>query len=752
MNKIKLEPIHELFYNKESLYGIYSCSIIDNLTPENDIHTHPIYKTMSLVGNMPKLNLYHPYTINCSEIIDKRYGKQYQFLSFEVNKLNSTEEQADFLRTLLTPLQVTNILKVYDKPVDVIVDEKFDYKLVHGIGAKLYKKIRKKILENYVFFRLLSELGKYNITFTQIKKLYDKYKNADTALSVVKENPYVLMDLPGVGFKRADAIALNMGVEKNDTKRIIACAEYLLSKESDSGHIWSDINYIQDKLSEYIDYDIFIDKCLLDYISENYRFKIVDDYKLTLVETYNVEKNIAKELLRLNNNKSVLNVDIERFIKRQESEQGFKYDEKQKEVFYSVAKNNIFVLTGYGGTGKTTLVNGLLEMFDMCDLDYVLMSPSAKAAKVLQAYTNRPASTIHRGLGWTPEGFKFNENDSLPYDVVIIDEISMVGIYLFNSLIKAIDNNTKLILVGDVGQLPSIEPGSILDDILKSNLFFNMQLTKVFRQAEKSGIIQVATKTRNGEYFVKNKEEEICFYGDDKDCILIPCKKEKTINKIMQVYKHLLNKGYNDDDIMVTVPTRKNSLGTIELNNMLQHINNPEDENKVEINCGYKGEKLFREGDKVIHIVNNYKAVWHILDENNEFEPIDEEFGIFNGDIGRIERIIDEDGDKFIYVKYGDKYMLYENGDSDQLELAWGLTTHRLQGSAARVIVLGLDSRSYFMVKRNWLYTAVTRARELLVMCVDPSIVNNAINNDEILEKRTFLRDLLVKSNNNLIN
>lgn len=747
MYKLKLSPIKEIFYNKDSQWGVYSCDLLDNLTPELDVFVHPVYRSVTVSGNIPKLELFNTYTINCKEV-DSKFGKQYEFYSLDVKKLTTSDEQFDFLYTQLTHTQVSEIKKVYKFPVDEIIKDTFDYKKVKGIGRKYYLKIRNKILDNYVFFSLLSELGKYGITYLQVKKLYDKYKDADIALRAVKNNPYVLLDLPQIGFKRCDKIALNMGVAEDDPRRIIACAEYFVNKESELGHTWSNKDSIQDKVEEYISKDIFIVKSLSDYISEGRNNLKVIDNKITTNIFYNTENKICLELIRINKNTSKIEINLNEFITKQEEKQGFIYEEKQKEAFDKILNNNLFILTGAAGTGKSSVVNGLLNMFDESNLSYTLMSPSAKAAKVLEKYTKREATTIHRGLGWTPEGFTYNNYCKLPHDIIVVDEVSMIGIHLFNHLLEAIGNNTKLILLGDPFQLPSLEPGSVLDNILQSNLFSNIQLTKVFRQAEKSGIIQIATKSRNGEYFTKTKQENTVCFGENKDTVLIPCKKEFTISKIQQVYKKLLNKDYNDDNIIVLVPTRVGNFGTIELNKLLQDINNPKDKSKNEIEFKTKNyTRIYREKDKVIHVKNNYKARWYELDAEGEFIETNNT-GIFNGDIGRVHTIIKEDGEYNIFVDYGDKFIKYENGELEQLEHAWCLTAHKFQGSASRVVIIGLDERNYYMAKRNWLYTSITRSSELLILCATPSIINKAINDDEVIQKRTFLKDLLIQCNN----
>jgi ATP-dependent exoDNAse (exonuclease V) alpha subunit len=280
--------------------------------------------------------------------------------------------------------------------------------------------------------------------------------------------------------------------------------------------------------------------------------------------------------------------------------------------------------------------------------------------------------------------------------------------------------------------------------MLQSETFANTQLDKVFRQAEFSGIIKIATKTRNGECFVKSKLDKAIYYGSNKDTIFIPTDKENTQDYIIKVYKHLLSKDYTDEDIIVLLPTRINNSGTLEMNKMLQEINNPYTNDKNELKYGFKNEIIFRENDKVIHIKNDYKAIWYKINEEGDFVETNNT-GIFNGDVGRIYKIIEnaETEDMRIYVKYNNKFIKYENGDLKNLEHSWSLTVHKSQGSSYSIVILGLDSRNYFMAKRNLLYTGITRASEQLYLCCEPYIVNKAINDNEILEKRTFLKDIL---------
>ncbi len=740
--KLIIEPTVEAFYGKDKKYGVYYARLYENLTPEFTVVKNKTYDTVTLVGTMPQLRLEAKYTVFCTESSSK-YGPQYDLVSFESKKVDTSEEQFDFLMTILTPLQVESFRKVYDKPIDEILKDTFDYKLVKGIGSKSYAKIKKRILDNYIFFHLLAELGKFGITYKQISKLYSLFNDSNKAIEAVKDNPYILTKLSGVGFKIADQIALKMGIAEDSPLRILACTEYILTKESEAGHTWAYLSAIQYGVNAYIGTDVFSEMTLGEYIIKDTRFTFLPDEKICLTIFYRTEHKIADGLLNLIRHNTTINIDVEAFLVQQEQRQKFFYDEKQREIFYSILKHNLFILTGAAGCGKSSTINGLLNMFDQSNTSYALMSPSAKAAKVLESFTGREATTIHRGLGWQKEGFTFNEENPLPYDVVVIDEISMVGIFLFSSVLKAIDINTKLILVGDSFQIPSIEPGSILDDMLKSNKFANVQLTKIFRQAEKSGIIQIATATRNGKCFMKNQNSVATYYGEDKDTFVVPVNNEKTADLIMRSYAYLLKKGYTDNDIIVLLPSKKNDYGTLEVNKKLQEVNNPPSYDLDEYVAGYKKEITFRVKDKVIHTKNNYEAVWLYEDEDGEYFETSQS-GIFNGDIGRIVAIKEDDEDNLsVYVDYGNKVIKYDTDDLNQLEHAWALTIHKFQGSQSKAVILAIDSNNYFMSKRNLIYTGITRCSETLIFFCDPSIINMGIGDNEILKKRTLLIDFL---------
>jgi len=764
MHKFKVRPFRKLFYNNKDSYGAFGCNLVENLTDKN-IELGK-YNSITIKGSMPELSCDQDYIVSCKQVIDHKYGIQYEVVitspsyldytdNIDYTKNNiesiSTDIQKSFLKEIVTELQLQSIFDVYEKPIDEIINGTFDYRKVYNIGKFRYNILKDKVIENFCIYKIIVEFSKYGLNFRQASCLMEEYSNPDLVIQRIYENPYdVLMRVPHMNFKKIDKFALNIGVEHNDKRRICACFEYFLDKESYLGHVWIDINVIYENVFNYIE-DNTIDKNnIIEYINNSNRLILIDGYKLAKIQDYKDEIEIKDELFRIrdaeNRAESNFNIDIDDFILKQEQKQGFRYDEVQKEAFMKVIKNNVFILTGFGGTGKTFTTNGILNMLDDFNMSYILMSPSAKAAKVLKSSvnkeenSNRETSTIHRGLGWTPVGFIFNEENKLPYDVVLIDEISMVGLDLFKDLLNAIEDGTKLIIVGDVAQLASLSKGSILDDMLQSEKFANTKLTKIFRQEENSGIINVATKTRNGEYFVNNNDSKIKKFGKNNDTLFIPTNKNTTLDCINKIYKQLLNKGYNDEDITVIMPANVGECGTKVINRVLQELNNP----KVGSASGIKHTiddyfRYFRENDKVIHIKNDYKKQWY--DEN--YEIIVDKKAIFNGDIGRVIKI-DYDS-RIVWVKYEDdnKIIRYEYDDLYNLLHAWSLSVHKFQGSQSKVVIFGLDSRNAFQAKRNLIYTAITRASDLLIIVGEPWVINKGIDCDEVLSKRTFLKELL---------
>jgi exodeoxyribonuclease V alpha subunit len=378
-------------------------------------------------------------------------------------------------------------------------------------------------------------------------------------------------------------------------------------------------------------------------------------------------------------------------------------------------------------------------MVDKKEMKYILVSPSAKGAKIIEKITGRKASTIHRGLHWRPEGFEYYKDNQLSVNLVVVDETSLVDIYVFRSLLQAIPDGCKVLLIGDHFQLESVQAGNILQDIIESGVFPIIKLETVFRQKSFSGILSVATDTRLGIQFF-NKDDEILEIGDRKDCKFWAGDKTYTAKRVLMIFKELIKK-YDINDVVTISPIKNGCSGVKILNNLMQEVYNTSSNSKQQIELQ---RCVFRENDPVVNIKNNYQAE-HL---DNEYEP-NGEMSVFNGDAGTIKKIDTEN--RVIYVDFGDKIIAYTSGEFDCLELGYCLTCHRMQGDSRKYVILAMDWSHFMNLKRSLLYTSVTRASEKLFIIGDKKALSYAIKNNSLVEKKTFLKQLLVDFDNDNI-
>lgn len=742
--ELNIEPIYEKFYNSNSAYGIYACYDLNQKTEYDDPFgfsgTIESYEKITIIGNIPKLVIGKKYICQAEKFIHKTYGEQYKIHSIYSPESTSQDEEQDFLRTILTERQVKNIIEIYPMPVTAIVSGEFDYNKVKGIGKTTFEKIKEKVEQNHHLMKALSILGKFGISYNQIKKIVDTYGSGDLAIEKIFDNPYILYkEVDGIGFFKADNIAKSIGFNNSDYKRILAGIMYALEQEEQKGNTWGYIDVIKDNAEKIL--DLHIDN-IKEILQNNEDFYVTDTI-IALRRSYYCEMDIAEELFRIKNSECKHNIisdtEVAKYIFNIEGNLNIQYTDEQKRLFYEINKNNVVIMTGSAGCGKTFSLNGCLNMLDKLGVSYVLAAPTAKAAKVIEKQTKREASTIHRLLEWTPEGFMYNQDNPLDIDLVIVDESSMIDIWLFRSLLRAISSGSKLLIVGDYAQLESVATGNILLDIINSNQFPIIKLDKVFRQALDSGILSTATEVRYGNKFY-DKNSDFLELGIKKDCKVWFGNKEDSAKRIALLFKECLKK-HSIEDIMVISPMKNGNSGVKNLNNILQEIYNPVNKNKKQIDLK---RCIFREGDKVMHIKNDYKAVW--LD--GKYKPIGK-MGIFNGDTGIVKEIDLEN--RIIYVDYGEKIIEYYSGNFDQLELAYCITCHKSQGSQSKIVIGTMDISHYMNLKRSLLYTLITRASEYLYLVAERRALDIAIKNNALMQKKTFL-ELLLKNYNNFYN
>lgn len=580
-------------------------------------------------------------------------------------------------------------------------------------------------------------LQQFGITMNLAVKIYNKY--GQEVYGILKENPYRLADdIEGVGFRTADDIAAKAGIRTDSDFRVRSGILYTLLQASGEGHTFLPQEELTAKTSELlgIDKDI-IEKNYMDLSIER---KIImkqsgEQTQIYSASFYYMEANTATMLRELDIAYDVADAEIEQRIHNIEKQTGMQLDEHQVQAVKEAVRNGLLVITGGPGTGKTTTINTIIRYFEMEGMDIFLAAPTGRAAKRMSETTGFEARTIHRMLELNggmegSAGFERNETNPLETDLVIIDEMSMVDITLMNSLLKAIAPGTRLILVGDINQLPSVGPGSVLKDIIQSEAFNVVMLTKIFRQASTSDIIVNAHKINRGEEVsLDNKSMDFFFLKRYEADIII--------NVVLQLVKQKLPKFVDATpyDIQVLTPMRKGLLGVERLNGILQQYLNPPDKSKREKE---HGDMVFREGDKVMQTKNNYQLEWEIRTKFGL--TVDKGMGIFNGDMGIITEINDFAETMTVEFDEGRK-VEYSYKLLDELELAYAITIHKSQGSEYPAVVIPLLSGPSMLMNRNLLYTAVTRARKCVTLVGNDATFNQMIQNTSQQKRYSGLCD-----------
>ena len=614
---------------------------------------------------------------------------------------------------------------------------------VEGIGPKKAEKIFEAFQEQKELKDIMMFLEQYGIGAAYAVRIYKTY-GANT-INEIKENPYKLADdIFGIGFKMADRVALSMGVSKASEYRVASGTRYVLNQYHGNGHTFVpqeelvrssaallgvDETFVEDTIVK-----LFIDKKL---VVEN----IGDIRGVYSIPFFKAESGTARRLMQLLYFKiPPMDIDIDSEISAVESSEGIELAEKQKLAVREALTKGILVITGGPGTGKTTTIRTIISLFEKQGLEVLLAAPTGRAAKRMQEATGRNAKTIHRllefGYGDNDEEMFFQKNEESPLecDVIIVDEVSMIDILLMNNLLKAIAEGTRVILVGDVDQLPSVGPGNVLRDIIESGVLPVVRLDEIFRQAESSMIVVNAHRinrgeppvisSRNGDFFLIRQENQ-----------------ENIVSTIIELCTERLPK-YTGldfyDGIQVLSPMKKGLCGVLNLNKELQKALNPKEHNKSE--KPHK-EAIFRVGDKVMQIKNNYKMKWQSL---NDFEKEGE--GVFNGDLGTIMDIDNEE--QYLEVIFDrERLVRYDFTMLDELEHAYALTVHKSQGSEFPVLVMPLTFGPPMLMTRNLLYTGLTRAKSMVVLVGKEHFLQQMINNNHITARNSGLRGRLDKMN-----
>ena len=672
------------------------------------------------------------------------YGKQFKVESFEERAPEDEEAIERYLgsgaiKGIGLAMAARIVRRFKEDTFRIIEEEPERLAEIKGISERKAMEIAMQVNEKRDLRQAMIFLQQYGITVNLAVKIYNRY--GQDIYGILKENPYRLAeDIDGVGFKTADEIAAKVGIRTDSDFRIRSGILYVLSQAAAEGHTYLPQEELTKRTSELLGVsEEFIEKHYMDLaIERKLMLKQKDDTtQIYAAAFYYMESNVATMLKQLDVTYDESDTVIEKCIQTIQKQTQMELEEHQVQAVKEAVKNGLLIITGGPGTGKTTTINTIIRYFEMEGMDIFLAAPTGRAAKRMSETTGYEARTIHRMLELNggmegSAGFERNETNPLETDVIIIDEMSMVDISLMHSLLKAIPAGTRLILVGDVNQLPSVGPGCVLKDIIDSGVCNVVKLTKIFRQAAESDIIVNAHKINKGQEVVLDNKSMDFFFLKRYDADVI-------INVVLQLIKQKLPKfvDASEYDIQVLTPMRKGLLGVERLNGILQKYLNPPAPNKREKEYG---DTLFREGDKVMQTKNNYQLEWEI--KSRFGLPIDKGMGIFNGDTGIIREI--NDFSETLTVEFDEGRMVeYSFKLLEELELAYAMTIHKSQGSEYPAVVIPLLSGPQMLMNRNLLYTAVTRAKKCVTLVGDEETFAAMIQNTSQQKRYSGLCDRL---------
>ena len=717
---------HIIFRNEENGYTVM---VLKETKEEEEL---------TCVGSFPSVT--QGASIEASGVYTHHpvYGKQFQISSFVEKMPEDTEAMERYLgsgaiKGIGAALAARIVRKFGADTIRIVEEEPERLAEVKGISEKKAREIAGQVTQKTEMRKAMIFLQKYGISLNLGAKIYQKYR--ESLYTVLQENPYKLAeDISGVGFKIADEIASRIGIHADSDYRIRSGMLYTLLQASGEGHIYLPKDQLFARCAQLLGVDeSYMEKHLMDMVIDR-KLVLKEKNGETVVypsQYYYLELNTARMLCELN----ILCPEDEELIQKRitmiEKETDTVLDEMQKKAVTEAASHGLFILTGGPGTGKTTTINAIIQFFEGEGAELRLAAPTGRAAKRMTETTGYEAQTIHRllELNGMPEEerdgghsakFERNAQNPLEADVIIIDEMSMVDIHLMHSLLLAVTTGTRLILVGDENQLPSVGPGNVLRDIIHSGCFPVVELTKIFRQASESDIVVNAHKINRGEPVQINNKSRDFFFLKRYDADII-------IRVVIALIQEKLPK-YVDAkpfEIQVLTPMRKGLLGVERLNQILQRYLNPPEEAKKEKAIG---DRLFREGDKVMQIKNNYQMEWEIRGRYGIV--IEKGIGVFNGDMGILKEV--NEFAETAEVEFEDgRFATYSFKQLEELELAYAITIHKSQGSEYPAVILPILSGPRMLMNRNLLYTAVTRARKCVTVVGSIEEFENMIRNEK---------------------
>lgn len=738
-------------------YKIYAVDVDKSIYPEIKFTK---YGNATITGEIHELGIGIEYEIKAIEQ-NTKYGYSYKVLNIRRDKPKSASDMYIFLQEILTLNQAKTLYEVYPDIVDRVMNNRLDdidLNKLHGIKEYTFNVIKDKIVENFCLAELVIEFQGL-LSLPMLKKLYEKYASINMIKKKLREDPYkCLCGLARVGFTTADGILLELEkISKDNVKngknaiiefdtdlktskhRCLSCMLYLLEKNEEEGHTLMSINELRNQCMKLVPAcsNHFVECMKHESIYYNKESMVV-----SLKSTYEIEKYIAENIvLGLSNTQNKWEFDYKKY----HLVNGCELSDEQLEIVKNICRYNVCILNGAGGTGKSFCTQAVINMLKDNNKSFKLFSPTGKAAKVLSDYTGEDATTIHRGLGYMPpDTWGFNEEHKLDCDVLVIDEFSMTDIFLFKRILDAIDfGRTKLLMIGDNAQLPSVSCGNLLHDFMESNIIPTVTLTKVFRYGE-GGLMKVATDVRFCKPYLSDVHEQFTWFGANKDYAFVNIGSEIMVKNAVALYSKLLSQGYKTEDIQVLTAYKRGDIGSIAINNAIQKVANKnygsEEYMKV-------GDVIYYKGDLVIQNVNNYHAQLYVEDDFCLDDDMSETF-IANGETGIVKEVTKE----YLLIDFDGVMVKYFRNDMQMVGLGYCITIHKSQGSSIKVVILLTPQSHTFMLNSNLIYVGLTRMKEKCFHLGNVDTVNLAVKKKANFTRNTFMQGLIKETCKNISN
>lgn len=728
---------------------------VKDIIYKNELNSYciAVFETKSeeitIVGYLPFINIGDTLKVVGKIVEHQEYGEQFKVDTFEKMMPQSMDALERYLANGsikgIGPATAKKIVDTFgEDTISIFKFEPTRLAQIKGITKEKAIEISENFVENWEVWQIVGFLDKFGIGPQSAETIYKKL--GINAIDEIQANPYLLVDLVNkVNFSQIDKMALDIGMEYNNEKRIRSGIKHALILTTYNGHC----AVIYENLLKFVNELLGVKEEEIEDVLINMKVKkdlYIEERDgeewVYLYPFYQAEKNIAEKLIQLDKYKNIKKIPrFKKELELFEEKSKIELSNKQKEAIEQINNHNVCIITGGPGTGKTTIIKTIIDLYKHNEMKPVLCAPTGRAAKRMTETTGSEAKTLHRlleiGSFASNETQEVNTNLSvapIDADIIIVDEMSMVDLFLMNYLCKAIYDGTKLVLVGDTDQLPSVGPGNVLKDMIESEAITTITLNKIFRQAAQSKIIMNSHRVNEGKGFIskseieesKEKYLEDFFYIDETD-------KNKILYQVLSLSGERL-KNFGDYDflknIQVITPTKKGELGTKELNKQLQNTVNPESEEKRERKFG---DSIFREGDRIMQIKNNYEIYWE------KHEPVFESgSGIFNGEFGTIQKI--DEQEKNMQIKFDDeKVAWYAFNELEQIEHAYAITVHKGQGSEFDVVIMVIAPSAPMLLTRNLLYTGMTRAKKMLIMIGNRNIVDFMIQNADNKKRNTGL-------------